>query len=757
MKYKKTTIAIMIAITSVLMIVMASAANTQIISTLSFGSMDIGGAEEANAFNMATDGARISVDSQQASQVIFTNQEGQEGYYYKLGDNIESLEVENYLSFTINRQLSAVALISSLSTLADNQIFSQSQVDKVQALFDEMESSSESLYFLEPENADMMQIDDENIQAVLLPDDGKGAVLIDTGLNFESAELPLEIKFLAEEGASQQEVSEEVVGATGEEAEAADGEIGCIDGDGGENGYMTPSYVSHISEEDGQLIQKVRTDKCAVEEISEGEYRRTLFEWKCENDNPVFEEIMCSEEFGANYECRNGACVEKDGDEPERYCVDIDPLVNAVTLQAYLDTFGRKGASYGFYASRGEYEQEFEGKEFDVWGDYCSNDKELIEYYCSAESVVFRSVTCPNGCLNGKCPEPPYCYETDGGNQSLYKGTLKHVDEDGTIDSAEDVCNIDGTLREYFCDPDNTDTGFSYEHISCEEMGMTCSEGKCIEPDAVDAECYSDDDCVNFGVCMDNICVAECSSDEECAEGEVCDTATQKCVAELKTCRKCDENNPFNIREWEAYSCNTQSFNTNVGPIDVITGNVAGIGDLDMPIFVPTDEEQEEAEEDCGEEGETSSRPDFECCEGLKMVYPGPMISLKACVNCGDGICGEYEDEDNCAIDCTEESLATEESWRLLRCPEGTYCSEGSCIEEPLSTEQDQLEALQRRKTWAEFLDSALTFMFGEEGWGSIGGTSIPGTIESEYRRAQITAYLKADIQYAMYDLGNLS
>ncbi len=62
------------------------------------------------------------------------------------------------------------------------------------------------------------------------------------------------------------------------------------------------------------------------------------------------------------------------------------------------------------------------------------------------------------------------------------------------------------------------------------------------------------------------------------------------------------------------------------------------------------------AEEDCTPKGERAILP-FNCCPGLKLVsdcLPGEPcpISIKYCVDCGNGICEEHENWYNCPEDC---------------------------------------------------------------------------------------------------------
>lgn len=76
----------------------------------------------------------------------------------------------------------------------------------------------------------------------------------------------------------------------------------------------------------------------------------------------------------------------------------------------------------------------------------------------------------------------------------------------------------------------------------------------------------------------------------------------------------------------------------------------------------------------CAGEGESILQPET-CCEGLSAVSdcalgePCP-ISLRWCVACGDGACGEHETADNCPSDCGGRCAGRE--GRL--CPDGEAC-----------------------------------------------------------------------------------
>ncbi|MBW2974756.1 hypothetical protein KY366_03485, partial [Candidatus Woesearchaeota archaeon] len=101
--------------------------------------------------------------------------------------------------------------------------------------------------------------------------------------------------------------------------------------------------------------------------------------------------------------------------------------------------------------------------------------------------------------------------------------------------------------------------------------------------------------------------------------------------------------------------------------------------------------EPDEPEEECIEEGGQTWSVESNCCEGLKAVsdcLPDQQcpISLRFCVDCGNGKCDSYENWDNCANDCKQKEphkkQCNEGEERYYRCSDGTKVPECKCESE---------------------------------------------------------------------------
>ncbi|MEM3422189.1 MAG: hypothetical protein QXF35_00265 [Candidatus Bilamarchaeaceae archaeon] len=112
-------------------------------------------------------------------------------------------------------------------------------------------------------------------------------------------------------------------------------------------------------------------------------------------------------------------------------------------------------------------------KRFD---DYCADNKNLVEYYCSSntskeaykETIDCSSVAGANACKDGKCVSI-VCKDDDG--KDIYKKTASFLDGE----SKTDYCVNMSEVVEYFCD----DVFLKSQKFPCPK-GYGCSDGACI-------------------------------------------------------------------------------------------------------------------------------------------------------------------------------------------------------------------------------------------------------------------------------------
>lgn len=123
-----------------------------------------------------------------------------------------------------------------------------------------------------------------------------------------------------------------------------------------------------------------------------------------------------------------------------------------------------------------------------VYEDRCEDNLSVHEYYCDANSVSVRVISCEEGqvCDDGACaaapppppPPPQLCRDTDGGDDPSAAGTVTF--ENVTY---SDTCQGANDLLEYYCENDalrqttsNCGTGNKCENGACISLSRTCSE-----------------------------------------------------------------------------------------------------------------------------------------------------------------------------------------------------------------------------------------------------------------------------------------
>jgi len=149
--------------------------------------------------------------------------------------------------------------------------------------------------------------------------------------------------------------------------------------------------------------------------------------------------------------------------------------------------------------------------------DYCINDIELMENYCSYGKITGTIYSCPAGCVDGACVSKyQECYDSDGGIDYYTQGTTSgrmggyeevcHPEEacPTGVMLFSDKCGSDGELTEYYCENNiiyNTkyfcDSGICEygaclkEGATCENEGYTCSYGCSESQEEVSSSSYS--------------------------------------------------------------------------------------------------------------------------------------------------------------------------------------------------------------------------------------------------------------------------
>jgi len=420
-------------------------------ATLSYGNVDLSdvhsGATSVGSFVLETDRPNIAIVTSRGDiltkKIVFTNSNPYNGFYYQQrGNRLAQIESDE-LTIRINR-IEYTLMLSELSELTDEIIQSLQDVG----------ISEGSVYIFGTDTENAISMERMQFSLIIMLDDGSVVAVQKPDGSFEAISLPAALSFSAPPTEEAREIAEErVIDISSTEVEAPEGSVeGCNDNDMGMN-FTQASYATQI--ENGRM--KAVTDFCAS--------GTRLYEAYCEGNRVRLVEHDCEH-------CVAGACTEA---PTRRVCYDTDPLSSSTALR---DTFSTKGVTLGFYATAGG------AKEFGAWDDYCKTQKTLVEYYCVGDVAVsnvavFREVICPNGCSGGLCQDPPYCFDTDGGNMPYVKGTIRGINASEQFYTKVDTCKDGNTVIEYYCNEDETNSGYSVVEIPCGE-GKVCRDGKCV-------------------------------------------------------------------------------------------------------------------------------------------------------------------------------------------------------------------------------------------------------------------------------------
>jgi hypothetical protein len=186
-----------------------------------------------------------------------------------------------------------------------------------------------------------------------------------------------------------------------------------------------------------------------------------LLENSCDADGYLADMVYdCSSEGKI---CSDGMCVQGQVDS----CTDTDPNRD----------IGIKGTVHNMVAGK-----------MMMAEDSCSlapsSPNLLYEWYCDGLVAKSEQVNCEELggiCYDGACVS---CIDSDHGmNYEIY-GSAK-------IQQGElfDICISQTTLREWYCDGNGM---AQFQEISCSDMGLICSDGRCISNSCQDDEPQKD-------------------------------------------------------------------------------------------------------------------------------------------------------------------------------------------------------------------------------------------------------------------------
>lgn len=158
----------------------------------------------------------------------------------------------------------------------------------------------------------------------------------------------------------------------------------------------------------------------------------------------------------------------------------------------------------------------------------------LTERYCtSTATAASETLTCDNGCANGKC-NPPTCTDNDLTNYTLASTTtgLYTYDTDAlgvppatqSAKTYSDICTSNTMLKEYKCNSVSNFVVFEQKNCVTLGAGYTCDNGACIAPTLAGQTCFGDgtNDC--FSSYDDSDCDGIIDDDTVCAPYACVDT-----------------------------------------------------------------------------------------------------------------------------------------------------------------------------------------------------------------------------------------
>jgi hypothetical protein len=273
---------------------------------------------------------------------------------------------------------------------------------------------------------------------------------------------------------------------------AMENPFNCIDGDGGINPFI-PGNISWTSWYGRAFTIE---DKCKDSS--------SLWEYSCDetgNLRYLVKTITC--EFGCNSDNSIGKCNSNPNGNKNNSrtclcaCSDTNNVryVNTTSTQMASickDSDGENPFTRGFYLSASGQEIIMNSSES------CNNENSVNEAYCNNNNtLLFKTIDCPNGCLNGACLEltaqNQSCLDSDYGIDIYKKGSVEYsvFDSSGiaSMKKIEDRCS-GKYIFEAICSSSMINGKLSYNGgYRSHSCANGCLDGACLaEPNNYCAE-----------------------------------------------------------------------------------------------------------------------------------------------------------------------------------------------------------------------------------------------------------------------------
>jgi len=449
----------------------------------------------------------------------------------------------------------------------------------------------------------------------------------------------------------------------------------------------------------------------------------TFFAISCGSDNtvkPKWEGCITETNCEDGQKCIAGNCVESTECESDSTCLNGQFCNKDNLCESYCNSDDDCGAGFICNSESKKCEKDpnvktcetdSECKENEICKDYeCIPDNNPVT--CESDANCLNGQHCSNGTCITDCDETS-CETGYTCNAESKECELSKCEKDADCEAGfyckDEVC----VTKEYEC----TDNSQCFN-------GYICKENKCI----MDVECLSPNDCNGdltikcMGAhweCQENKCVQECGEEPECFTADDCDGPISiECMGAHWECKNnecieaCGEdkcgNNICDTEIGEDYincpsDCRDDHCDDGTVPMcDMLPPNCAP-GELLAyynncyacvnPATCKPVPERCQSNEECGEgfictEDGTCKAIQFDCredadcpelplpinCEGHWECQENQCIPVCNDFYCGDGVCNEGENYDNCSEDCGVNECETDRD-----CDDGNLCTVNAC------------------------------------------------------------------------------